>query len=502
MRKIVKAGEKLRTLASRFKIQSINIPARSSLFFTLTNLLCKGAAFLFTPLFTRLLSPAEYGEYSLFSTLLSLGSVAVTMEMSGGIIMRLFQKERERRFLSLLSAWLISVTIAVPTVALLFLIYKLGGFGMNFPLAYVFLFISLICVSMINLYVSRSKFLYKWVPPLITSLTQSVGAPLISIALIRISVFSSVNHVSLKIGAVTTVLTITAAALLLITLKEAKSELAAQSMSLGEARAFVFASSRFLLKLALPLLPYYLSITLISQADKIFISSALGKSELAKYSVAYSSGVALCALTSGVMSALSPWIMRRARANEYAEIRQTLDRIVSASVPAIIIFLCFAPEIFTFLAPKEYQSALPVLFISALIPIPLALAQCSSSIAIAREKVGGVLLSGIIPALFALSLNILTINRAPLYAPAIITALGFFILSAIGIANVHKITGNYTLNTNKVLQNLAFLVLSATAIYSFRNFLSIRIIISVIALLTLVSMAKPILSLLMERSKA
>ena len=501
MSKAVKTGKRLRNLASRFNISSMNTPARSSLFFTLTNLLCKGAAFLFIPIFTRLLSPADYGEYSLFSTLLSIGVVVVTMEMPGGVIMRLYQKEREHRYISLLSAWLISVILSLPTVFLLFFVHKLGGFGMSFPLAYLFLFISLISVSIINLYVSQSKFLYKWIPPLITSLMQSIGAPLLSIMLLRIKTFSGFNHISLKIGAVTGVLAFTAACLLILSLKESKNESKSWDKDFRQTRSFIFSSVRFLLKLALPLLPYYLSITLISQADKLFVSSVLGKSDLAKYSVAYSAGVALCALTGGVMGALSPWLMRRTRAGDYEEIKKTLSSIISASAPAIIIFLCFAPEIFAFLAPKEYQSALPVLFISALIPIPLALAQCSSSIAIAREKVRGVLFSGIIPALITLTLNRLTINHAPLYIPAIITALGFFILAALGIINVYKVTGFYTINTNKTLQTTAFIVISATAIYSFRDFLWLRAIISIIAALTLVSMAKPILSLLIEKDK-
>ena len=51
-----------------FQLQRLNAPARSSLLFTLTNLFSKGASLVFTPIFTRLLTPEEYGEYSLFSS--------------------------------------------------------------------------------------------------------------------------------------------------------------------------------------------------------------------------------------------------------------------------------------------------------------------------------------------------------------------------------------------------------------------------------------------------
>ena len=135
-------------------------------------------------------------------------------------------------------------------------------------------------------------------------------------SILNVSHLSSANHVSVKIGGVTAVLALTAVFLLLLTLKETRSE-TAHGVKLYNSRAFIISSAKFLLKLAMPLLPYYLSIMVISQADKLFVSSIFGKSELAKYSVAYSAGVALTAITGGIMGALSPWLMRKARANEY-----------------------------------------------------------------------------------------------------------------------------------------------------------------------------------------
>ncbi|MBE6537641.1 MAG: hypothetical protein E7673_06800 [Ruminococcaceae bacterium] len=499
MKQKVKKDGALRALTEKLNIKNINVPARSSLFFTITNLACKAAAFLFTPVFTRLLSPLDYGEYSLFSTLLSLSAVLATMEISGGIIMRLFQKERKRHFLSILSAWAISVWGAIPITAALWLINKLGGIGMSFTLAYPFLFAAVISISLINLFVSRCKFLYSWIPPLITSLMQSVTAPIISIALLRINSFTSAPHVTVKIGAVTSVLVITAAYILVLTVKNASLETKEGFMNFRDTLKFMRSSVFFLLRLALPLFPYYVSIMAISQADKLFISSLIGKSELAKYSVAYSAGVAPTAITSGIMSALSPWIMRRARADEYRQIRKTLDRMTTASVPLIILFLCLAPEFFVLLAPKEYMSALPVLFISAIIPIPLALAQCSSSIAIANEKVRGVLFSGIVPALLTVALDFLIVGRSQIYAAAIITAIGFLLLAALGIANIKKITGHYTVNVNKAFQNLLFLLLLVITVYTFREFIFIRIGIAALSATVILLLSKDIISLFREK---
>ena len=209
--------------------------------------------------------------------------------------------------------------------------------------------------------------------------------------------------------------------------------------------------------------------------------------------------MALSAITGGVTGALSPWLMRRAREGDYERVRRTLDLMIRASIPAIITFLCFAPDIFAFLAPKEYQSALPVLFISTFIPIPLALATCSSSIAIARERVGGVLISGIFPAALTLTLDIFLIKRAPLYIAALITVLGFIFLSSLGIANTRRITQNYIINVNKAFQNLLFLAMVASGIYLLRDVLYARIIVATLSSLSLFYLSKPLLSMVRER---
>ena len=62
MKKATTGDGTLAKISRKLNIKNMNLPARSSLFFTLTNLLCKGAAFIFTPIFTRLLTPADYGE--------------------------------------------------------------------------------------------------------------------------------------------------------------------------------------------------------------------------------------------------------------------------------------------------------------------------------------------------------------------------------------------------------------------------------------------------------
>ena len=480
---------------------NLNIPAKASVFFTLSNLISKAAAFLLTPLFTRLLSPAEYGEYSLFGSYLGILIVIVSLELCGGVIMRAFQKNKELQNLTMLSAIILCLPLSFPATVTLFLLKNIMGEGLGFSYAYPLLALSLASLTVINIYVSKCKFLYKWGPYLFISMLQSVAAPLLSIILIELNPFESINHVSLKIATVTLVLLSLALFLFTVTLKGALAETKKASMNKKEIKGYILETLKFMLKLSLPLLPYYFSVMLISQADKIIISGVFGKSTLGGYSVAYSAGIALTAVTGGLMSSLSPWLMRRARSADFDKIRKILDTVTALTSAVIIIFLSLAPNVFKFLAPEEYQFALPITFISALIPIPLSLAQCASSISIAKEKVLGVLFSGIIPMAAVFSLNFILSNTGKIFIPALIALFGYLLLMTLGITNVRLKTGQYIINVNKTLQRILFLLFFSAFLFLIREMILLRILIAIAFTLLLLYMLRSALSLLRERNE-
>lgn len=484
-------------LKSRISLDSLNMPAKSSLYFTASNLIAKGAAFIFTPIFTRLLTPEEYGEYSLFSSYLSIAVVVVTLEIPGSIIMRAFQKKRGFEHISVITAFLISLLLSFPTVFLMYTLLPKDSF--TFPFAYLFLFLTLISLSFINLYISRCKFLYSWRSPFAISILQSVLTPALSIGLITFPSLQRYSNIGLKIGTGTLISSIIALFLFFLSLCRAFAEAKAARAEAGALRSYIVSLIRFLFKLSLPLLPYYFSVMLISQADKLFISHYLGREALGKYSVAYSAGIALTALTGGFMSALSPWIMRKVRAGELSVLKLALDLVIKLTLPVIVIFLCVCPEIFEILAPTEYKSALPVLFIISIIPLFLAISQAMCSISVAKEKTAGVVISGLIPAAFSITANIFLIRLEKLFMPALITALSYFILMLCETVNVRKILGKTPIDVIKTLQILLLFAFISSVTFILTDNLIVRLVILLLSSVYLIYMLKDARWLLKEK---
>ena len=64
--------------------RALNVPALAGIWYTASSFLERGSAIIFTPIYTRLLSPEEYGVYSVYNGFLGIVSVFATLEISGG----------------------------------------------------------------------------------------------------------------------------------------------------------------------------------------------------------------------------------------------------------------------------------------------------------------------------------------------------------------------------------------------------------------------------------
>ncbi|MBR2650527.1 MAG: oligosaccharide flippase family protein [Clostridia bacterium] len=459
----------------------INVPARASLFFTASNILSKACALIFTPIFTRLLSREEYGTYSLFSSYLSVLLVLGSLEISGSVIMRAFQKYRELKNLTALVASGISA-ISSSLVFLAFLLIKRIRAGAElFPYSDVMLAVIMLSTAIINIFVSKTKFLYKWGVALSVSVIQSLLIPILGIGLININPFTYADHVGLKLAAASAVSAGTALVFILVTVSASKRELRASSLSGRALLLKIREIAASVLRLAVPLLPYYLSVMVISQADRIFISEYFNKEAVAVYSVSYSLGISLNAICSGLTGALCPWIMRKVRGGEFSAIQKTLNTLITICSLTVICFLCAAENLLSIIAPPEYSAGLPVTFLISLCPPLLSLSQIMSSVAIAKERTFGVLLSGLIPAVLSVFLNAFALPHIGIYFSAATTSICYLLVAAIGIINTKRICTAPLVNIPKALTKLLLLILTGTLIYLLRDAFFPRLAVGLIS---------------------
>lgn len=123
---------------------------------------------------------------------------------------------------------------------------------------------------------------------------------------------------------------------------------------------------KFTFCFCVPLLPHYLSETVLMNSDKIMIDRMCGPSDVAIYSVAYAVGSLIAMVTNAINSAFAPYQCQKIAGKEYKVLAQNTNYIIAF----VAFFLCgvmlFGREAVLMFGGKKYINS-----ISLIIPISL-----------------------------------------------------------------------------------------------------------------------------------
>ena len=111
----------------------------------------------------------------------------------------------------------------------------------------------------------------------------------------------------------------------------------------------------------LPLLPHFLSLTVLNQSDKIMIESLCEPGQAAIYSVAHTVAAIIQLLMTAVNYSLVPWTYQNLKIRRCREIANRSNAILLAVAVALGVIILFAPEIMLIMAPLEYREAVYII---------------------------------------------------------------------------------------------------------------------------------------------
>ncbi|WP_270744220.1 lipopolysaccharide biosynthesis protein, partial [Holdemanella biformis] len=83
--------------ALKNKYDCMSIVAKATIWFILCNILQKAISLITTPLFTRLMSTQQYGQFSVYSSWLQIFSVITTLRLSGAVFNKGMSKYKDDR---------------------------------------------------------------------------------------------------------------------------------------------------------------------------------------------------------------------------------------------------------------------------------------------------------------------------------------------------------------------------------------------------------------------
>ncbi len=397
------------------KYKSLPIQIKASFWFLICSFLQKGISVITTPIFTRLLSPEEYGRYNVFNSWMGIISIFITLNLFQGVYTQgLIKFDHDKKIFSSSLQGLTLVMVAVWT-----LIYVLFHSFWNtlFSLTTIQMLAMLVMIwttAVFNFWASEQRVELNYRKLVILTLLISFFKPTVGIFLVT----HAEDKVTARILGLVLVELIGYTGLFFTQMKRGKKIFSARFW-------------KYAVLYNLPLIPHYLSQTVLNSADRIMIKDMIDESSAGIYSLAYSVSMIMTLFNTALSQTLSPWIYQKIKYQKTEDISHVayISLILIAAVNVILISL--APEIVALFAPKSYYDAIWVMPPVAMSVYFMFAYDIFAKFQFYYEKTKFVMLASIIAAVLNIVLNFIFINLLGYYAAGY-TTLFCYMVSTIG----------------------------------------------------------------------
>lgn len=333
----------IRKLLDRYNLLPLKVKA--TLWFFVCSVLQRGISMITTPIFTRLLTTAEYGQFSVFNSWLSIVQVIVTLRLSAGVYtMGIVKfKEEEKIYTSSLQGLNLVLCLTWTAVYLLFhnfwnSLFSLTTVQMLAMLAMIW------SASAFNFWMTTQRNRFRYHKLVLITLIVSILKPVVGI----VFVVNAQDKVTARIVGLALVEVMAYSGLFFVQMMQGKKFFSAKYW-------------KYAVLFNLPLVPHYLAGTVLSSADRVMIQKMVGVSEAGVYSLAYSVSQIMLMVNDSLNKTMSPWLYQKIREKRYGEISQVVYTSLILIAAANLALIAVAPEIIYIFAPAEYRDAIYVI---------------------------------------------------------------------------------------------------------------------------------------------
>lgn len=323
------------------KYNDIPIAAKASLWFMFCSILQKSISLLTTPIFTRIMTTEQYGQFSIYNSWLQIFTIITTLRLNWAVFnkgMSKYKNDRDGYTLTMQTLTTILTTI----VLLIYLMFRKQINELTELPTYIMLaiFAELYLIPAIDFWTIRKRYEYIYKPVVFRTVLMTV----LNAGLGVIAVLISEDKGVARILSCVIVNVCFGSVLFVYNIRKGK-----KICSLEYAR--------FALLFNLPLLLHYFSQYILDQFDRIMIQKIVGIAAAGIYSVAYNAGMVMKIVTQSINNALIPWQYDKLEKRKLKELDDTVFLIFILVAICTVAFTSVAPELLMILADIEYQEA-------------------------------------------------------------------------------------------------------------------------------------------------
>lgn len=326
------------------KWSNIPLTVKVSTSYAVCSILQRCLSFITLPLFTRLLTKEEFGEYTIYSSWSGILIIFLTLNLAYGSFQTAMVKFEEKR-----AEYISSIQgICLVLSGLFLIIYipfrNLWNQLFELPTFFVLLMVSEIIFSTsTQLWMGRNRFEFKYKSVVTLTMGTSILSPLAAYILVswteqkgyaRIVGYAGIN---ILIGII----------IFILNIKRGK-------------HLYNKSFWKYAFSFNIPLLAYYLSQVIFNQSDRIMISHFCGKGDAALYGVAYNFAMILSFVMSAINNSYVPWLYGKIKDNDGEKNKKISVSLAILLALMILCIIWYAPEIIHFMAGEQYFESIYV----------------------------------------------------------------------------------------------------------------------------------------------
>lgn len=469
------------------KYRDTSVQTKATLWYMICNILQKGISFIIVPIYTRLLTTYEYGQYTVFQSWRDLLIIIVTLNLYCGVFTKAMvdYKDDRDRYTSSMQG----LTTILVCIWLLIYLIKIEFWNNLFDMETItmlLMFLYFLFSVSFSFWSVKQRVTYKYKTMVVATLTMSLLVPLLSLILLK--------YTNLRANAV----------IWGFLIAQSLVGLFFYIIQFIQGKCFYHKEYWiYALKFNIPLIPHYLSLIVLSQVDRIMIKNICGADKAGIYGLAYSVSLLMNILTSAVNNSFVPWFYEKLRDKEYLAIKPIVNKLCMLVAVLTLAAILISPEIVSILGTKDYYEAI---YIIPAVSISVYITFCYSfysNIEFYYSKTKFVMIASTVGAVSNLILNYIFINKYGYQAAGYTTLISYIVLMIMHYCFMESICKNEISNINvfddKCMFGLTALLILIMFICLFLyDYFVIRYLVIIVIFVLLLIYRKKIIALIKD----
>jgi len=316
---------------------------KSGIWYTISSVAIRAVAIITTPIYTSLLTKADYGVANTFNSWIDVFNIITCLCLVYSIARaKLDYPDKFDEYMSALQGLSSSFAFLVLIAVFFLRDYVSAWIKYEVPLVIV-LFVYLCIYPSVEYMLQKCRYEYKYRENIAISLITCIATIVFSVSLIFL--FNEKRYVGKILGTI---------------LPTFLMGLCFYINILKKGRKFYVKEYWiYALKFGLPMIPHAFALVILAQIDRIMIRDICGDADVGLYTFGYGFAVLLSIFTNAIGQAWLPWFNEQLFEGNKDKIKSVQKKLVLLGIFLTLGFITIAPEALVILSPnaKEYWVA-------------------------------------------------------------------------------------------------------------------------------------------------